>query len=192
MHKAIEQLSKTLDELKDFQKATVEATLLKYKDKNHSNRVLVADEVGLGKTIVAKGIIAQLLKDKIASHATKADKPLVVTYICSNLTLADENKKKLAVFKGKMQHKHVAEPSFSRLVELAIKEKEFKYSPDTLLEVNTLTPSTSFKLTSGNGNMWERYIIFRLLIEDRDLGDCENKKFASQQLGASTKKIYRL
>jgi len=165
MNKVIAQLDETLAELKDFQKATVKATLSKYSDPNHSNRVLVADEVGLGKTIVAKGIIAELLKARI-ENATNV--PLVVTYICSNLTLANENQKKLAVLRDELELKHVAQPSFGRLVELAVNLKEIEHNPNILLEVNSLTPSTSFKLTSGNGNMWERYIIFQSLLKSYD------------------------
>ena len=62
-------LDKTLASLKDFQLATVNAVLHSYK-KSGSNRILVADEVGLGKTIVAKGVIAELLKEKLL-HLTK-------------------------------------------------------------------------------------------------------------------------
>ncbi len=172
MIKAQEQLEITLNSLKDFQKATVISVLNNFKNTNHSNRVLVADEVGLGKTIVAKGVIAELLKDKL--NTGQSNKFLKVTYICSNLTLANENKKKLAVFQGDYKEKYVAEPSFGRLVELAITDKSLQVDNDTLLEVNSLTPSTSFNLTSGHGNKWERFIIYRILIkssmfiEDRD------------------------
>jgi len=158
-----QQLHLTLNSLKDFQKATVVSVLDNYKNSEHSNRVLVADEVGLGKTIVAKGVIAELLKDKLNSEQSK--KFLKVTYICSNLTLANENKKKLAVFQDTYKDKYVAEPSFGRLVELAIIDKSLQVDNDTLLEVNSLTPSTSFNLTSGHGNKWERFIIYRVLLE---------------------------
>jgi hypothetical protein len=172
MIKAQEQLKITLNSLKDFQKATVISVLNNFKNTNHSNRVLVADEVGLGKTIVAKGVVAELLKDRL--NEDQSNKFLKVTYICSNLTLANENKKKLAVFQGDYKEKYVAEPSFGRLVELAITNKSLQVDNDTLLEVNSLTPSTSFNLTSGHGNKWERFIIYRMLIkssmfvEDRD------------------------
>jgi hypothetical protein len=69
----------------------------------------VADEVGLGKTIVAKGVIAQLLIDAINKGSLR---PLRVTYICSNLALANENREKLAVFDHASRHKYVQEPSF--------------------------------------------------------------------------------
>ena len=162
MFKAIAHLNVTLESLKDFQKATVDSVMRSFNDSKHSNRILVADEVGLGKTIVAKGIIAELLKNKLLSENTKF---LKVTYICSNLTLAEENKKKLAVFQGDSHKKYVAEPTFGRLVELAVIDKRVKRKNTTLLEVNSLTPATSFNLTSGHGNKWERFIIYRMLIQ---------------------------
>lgn len=165
MTDAIFQLDKTLEGLKDFQEATVEAVQKHFDNPKHSNRVLVADEVGLGKTIVAKGVIAEMLKSKLHHLTNEHQEVLKVTYICSNLTLANENKKKLAVFKGEFQKQYVAEPTFGRLVELAI-EKKFQRNKETLLEVNSLTPSTSFKLTSGHGNRWERFIIYQMLMRD--------------------------
>ncbi len=165
MLEVIARLDVTLESLKDFQKATVDSVMRSFNDINHSNRILVADEVGLGKTIVAKGVIAELLKSKLTSESSKHDKFLKVTYICSNLTLAEENKKKLAVFQGESHKKYVAEPTFGRLVELAAMDKRMERKDTTLLEVNSLTPATSFNLTSGDGNKWERFIIYRMLIQ---------------------------
>ena len=42
-----------MDVLKDFQRMTVER--IYHLFKNGQNRVLVADEVGLGKTLIARG-----------------------------------------------------------------------------------------------------------------------------------------
>jgi hypothetical protein len=91
-----------------------------------------------------------------------------VTYICSNLALADENRKKLAIFKGAEQQKFVKEPSFGRLAELALFSKEAS-DEGKVLEVCSLTPSTSFSLTQGFGNMRERCIIFSALVQHPQL-----------------------
>src|SRR5690606_31466727 len=110
-------------------------------------RVLVADEVGLGKTIVAKGVIAELLKRRLHERTKGQSKtPFCVTYICSNLTLADENRKKLAIFHGEDQEKYVLEPSYSRLLHTAILADGTKQK-GKIMEVCSLTPSTSFNLT---------------------------------------------
>lgn len=152
------ELTTTLEGLKDFQKATVNRLLALFNDPNGSHRVLVADEVGLGKTIVAKGLIASMLLH------WREPKPMRVTYICSNLALAAENSAKLAVFSGVHQDAWVRKPSFSRLVHVAL-NCDLSQSPQALLEVCTLTPGTSFTLTNGFGNRGERAIIFCALLE---------------------------
>ena len=52
----IDEIEKrTLSGLKDFQRATVER--VDYLFRHNQNRVLVADEVGMGKTLIARGEI---------------------------------------------------------------------------------------------------------------------------------------
>lgn len=172
MHEVFEQIDKTLAGLKDFQQASVERVIENFFSERHSERVLVADEVGLGKTIVAKGVIAQMLRRQINQGVEPAEiehprQPFRVTYICSNLALANENRKKLAVFSDDLAKKYVREPSFGRLVELAAREKHG--ANGQLLEVCSLTPSTSFSLTNSDGNVWERHILFQCLIRHNAL-----------------------
>jgi len=144
--------------LKDFQRATVDEVIRLFGEKGHSCRVLVADEVGLGKTIVARGVIASLLA------RWTLPRPMRVTYICSNLALAGENRKKLAVFSKKLQSKLVREPSFSRLAEVVDLSRTAE-DDGAVLEICSLTPSTSFSLTSGSGNMRERLLIFAAVLK---------------------------
>ena len=175
-------LDKTLASLKDFQLATVNAVLHSYK-KSGSNRILVADEVGLGKTIVAKGVIAELLKEKLLQENYQ-NKPLLrVTYICSNLTLANENRKKLSVFNGAAQEKYVQEPSYSRLLEIAVVDQQ-PGKVNKVLEVCSLTPTTSFTLTRGHGNWYERLIIYFALTHNIELNKHQRKvsKFFSNNV----------
>jgi hypothetical protein len=167
MHEVFEQIEKTLAGLKDFQQASVERVIENFFSEGHSERVLVADEVGLGKTIVAKGVIAQMLRLRLNQSLQTGDderppQPFRVTYICSNLALANENRKKLAVFSDDLAEKYVREPSFGRLVELAVRERHG--TNGQLLEVCSLTPSTSFSLTNSDGNVWERQILFQCLM----------------------------
>lgn len=145
-HEIVEQLNGVLAGLKDFQKATVDQTINKYQLVEHSHRILVADEVGLGKTIVAKGVIAQLLKRHVGANTIKS---MRVIYICSNLALADENRQKLALFNGEDAKRWVKPSTFGRLVELALKPKHSEINDEHVIEVCTLTPSTSFTLTAG-------------------------------------------
>ena len=55
-----------------------------------SRRFLVADEVGLGKTIVASGIIERI--------SARRSTPLRVFYVCSNLAIATQNLARLVSF----------------------------------------------------------------------------------------------
>jgi hypothetical protein len=49
-------------ELKDFQRATVDYVISRlYDPATPTRRFLVADEVGLGKTLVARGIVAEVI-----------------------------------------------------------------------------------------------------------------------------------
>lgn len=73
--------------LKPFQTATVKAVLAAFRKRRRTRRFLVADEVGLGKTVVAQHVILQLLEG--------LGRPLVVFYMCSNLAIARQNRRKL-------------------------------------------------------------------------------------------------
>ena len=57
------------------------------------DRFLVADEVGLGKTLVAKGLIAKLIEH----HLTHTRERIDVVYVCSNQAIAKQNFGKLAI-----------------------------------------------------------------------------------------------
>ena len=91
---AYRYIAKSLDQLKDFQRATVDVCY-DWLFKEGQSRMLVADEVGLGKTIVAKGVIARRLKAKLDGGDYS---PLRVTYICSNQIIGWENVKKLDLY----------------------------------------------------------------------------------------------
>src|SRR4051812_30847974 len=70
-------------ELKQFQKNTVAAVLDAWKGEMGTGRYLVADEVGLGKTMVARGVIAALLKERRGS--------LRVFYLASGGRIGSQN-----------------------------------------------------------------------------------------------------
>ena len=66
--------------LKDFQKATVEHIVNIFKSKKQ-RRVLLSDEVGLGKTIVSKGVI-QAVGELSDEYGIWDDNTYRVVYIC--------------------------------------------------------------------------------------------------------------
>src|SRR6266536_1926045 len=97
-----------LSGLKDFQRCTVDA-VYRQLFENEQRCMLVADEVGLGKTIVAKGVIAKKLKERLDAGKRA---PFRVTYICSNQVIAQENIRKLNLFPSSV---HLKKP-VSRLL----------------------------------------------------------------------------
>lgn len=72
--------------LKPFQVATVERAVAALTNHASSRRFLVADEVGLGKTRVAQGVIERL--------TAKAESgQLKVFYLCSSIAIAEQNRR---------------------------------------------------------------------------------------------------
>lgn len=160
-HDALKRIDQVLGELTDFQRATVGAVCARLVGaRGLHGRVLVADEVGLGKTLVARGVIASLLCHRLKRGVKQ---PLRVAYVCSNLALAQENAHKLAVFKDKDALAWTRKLEFGRLAELGLKQAPA--SSDVLIELCSLTPATSFSLTQGAGNARERYIIWQALLK---------------------------
>ena len=147
--------AKTLAMLKDFQRTTVERVdALYWKGQK---RVLVADEVGLGKTLIARGVIAKMAKLRYL----EGDTLFKVVYVCSNQNIARQNIRKLDIFKTgydditetrlSMQHLKAEEQ------EIAAKKK------GQYIELIPLTPQTSFRVTQGAGSMDERALMFSVL-----------------------------
>ena len=147
---AVDKIDK---QLKGFQSASVDYVLDQMYSKDR-RKVLIADEVGLGKTIIAKGVIAKAIK----SHKP-SDRPFHVVYICSNQVLAQQNISKLNPI-GR------ADKPLSRLVYLAYKDNT---SEEAILKLSSLTPSTSFKLTNSVGTKEERAMLYSFLIQDVDI-----------------------
>ncbi|MPZ53473.1 MAG: hypothetical protein GEU79_12200 [Acidimicrobiia bacterium] len=80
--------------LKDFQRETVDYVFQKmYLDDDPAHRFLVADEVGLGKTLVARGVIAKAIEHLDDQGVERID----IVYICSNAAIARQNINRLNV-----------------------------------------------------------------------------------------------
>jgi Type III restriction enzyme, res subunit len=150
------QVEASLKGLKDFQLETVERVYTILTDQvSTQNRVLVADEVGLGKTLVAKGVIA-----KLSQHFYQlGKKSLNVVYICSNQSIANQNLKKLKIF----SNDNIEKTTESRLTMLPIKNFRHENAEDFFLNFIPLTPNTSFYLTDGGGMANERVVVYLLL-----------------------------
>ena len=188
-HQAFEHIENALCGLTDFQRATIKATCARFTSaERDGGRILVADEVGLGKTLIARGVIATLLRQRLESG--RLAPPFRIVYICSNLALAHENVKKLAVFREKETEHWVSSPSFGRLAELGLAQKCAE--DEVLMELCSLTPATSFSLTQGDGNARERYIIWCAVKADPHVTSTPAlKKFFRKDVGPAWEAVER-
>ena len=118
-------------EPKPFQSATIDAAIRAFRARTGSRRFLVADEVGLGKTIVASGIVERI--------SAKRSTPLRVFYVCSNLAIATQNLARLVSFlpddKRKSAIAEVDRPSLMPTRDLPTHASVhvFSLTPDTAL-----------------------------------------------------------
>jgi hypothetical protein len=147
--------TRRISEPKGFQIATAEAALETFRRKQGPRRFLVADEVGLGKTVVARTIIAELM--------SRHRRPLVVFYVSSNLNIAHQNRAKLLELLPSETEQRAASASADRLTLAANPRNRPSHEK---LHLYTLTPDTSvplYRRRGGFGRMEERALIFRLL-----------------------------
>lgn len=126
-----------------FQQRTAAYVVKRFwDDAVPARRFLVADEVGLGKTVVAREVIAEALR-------RRKDKAIDIVYLCSSQPVASQNLKRLKV------HGHGGAVSATRLTLLATEAR----SADGV-RYFALTPDTSFNVTGRSGHVRERALIF--------------------------------
>ncbi|WP_371056429.1 DEAD/DEAH box helicase [Rhodosalinus sp. K401] len=139
--------------LKPFQKATVDYAFRRlFTDPSPTDQFLVADEVGLGKTMVARGVIAKTIE-----HLQGKVDRVNIVYICSNQAIAAQNIKSLNVVDS------ASKPLNTRLTLLPLeieKEGGIASQPINLI---SLTPGTALDLKSSYGTAEERALIFEML-----------------------------
>ncbi len=172
----------TMATLKNFQKATVERVISLFKSGH--NRVLVADEVGLGKTVVARGVVARFAE----LREEEQDDLVKVAYICSNQAIARQNVQKLRV--SDLVSADV-DPNEARLSMQHLRIVEQNNDPvirNGYVQIIPLTPETSFRMTSGLGLRSERaliYVILEIMLEGSDvsLTKLRRRLYASVQGG---------
>jgi hypothetical protein len=144
--------------LKDFQKKTVSYVFRRlYKDPDRVERFLIADEVGLGKTLVAKGIIMKAI-EYLKESVDRID----IVYICSNSSIARQNVNRLNVTGG--SDSAIAE----RITLLPLYMEKLS---DNRINFVSFTPGTSFDLRSSGGTAKERALIYHMLRKGWRLGD---------------------
>ena len=135
--------------LKDFQRATVDYVFDRFYGPEPTRRFLVADEVGLGKTLVARGLIARTI-----DHLWKSVPRIDVVYICSNKDIARQNVQRLGI-----PGCEVAAQA-TRLTLLPLHMHDLRQHRVNFV---ALTPRTSFEQSRGGGRMDERVLLYWLL-----------------------------
>jgi hypothetical protein len=153
--------------LKDFQAKTVEHVFAQFFSVvSPVNRFLIADEVGLGKTLVASGIV-----ERFCEHYRRIGRPfLKVVYVCSNQSIASQNLDRLVSPGTKDAHK----AKVGRINGLALREADTDEDAEPpFLRLTALSPNTSFNISRGGGTAEERAAIFMMV---RKLPAFENRK----------------
>lgn len=142
-----------LELLKPFQRATVDYVFQRlFTDTSPTRQFLVADEVGLGKTMVARGVIAKTI-EQLAGKVDRID----VVYICSNQAIAEQNIKSLNVIGS------AAKPLNTRLTLLPLEIEQEGGIASRPINLISLTPGTALDLKSSLGTAKERALIYEML-----------------------------
>ncbi len=152
MTRESENTELVLARLKDFQRRTAEYVFRRfYLDPSTTDRFLVADEVGLGKTLVARGIIALAIE-----HLQREVDRIDIVYICSNTSIASQNIHRLNV---------TGVQEFVRPTRLSLLPMQAGILKNPVNYIS-LTPGTSFDPKSREGKDEERALI-HLLLKDK-------------------------
>jgi len=142
-----------LELLKPFQRATVDYVFQRlFTDAAPTRQFLVADEVGLGKTMVARGVIAKTI-EQLTGKVDRID----VVYICSNQAIAEQNIKSLNVIGS------ATKPLNTRLTLLPLEIEQEGGIASRPINLISLTPGTALDLKSSLGTAKERALIFEML-----------------------------
>lgn len=140
-----------LSGLKEFQRATVDYVFRRlYTDPDAVHRFLVADEVGLGKTLVARGLIAKAI-DRLREDGVKR---IDVIYICSNAEIAQQNIRKLNV---------TGQEGFDLATRITLLPTQLRKLKSGEINFVSFTPGTSFDMGDRSGRKDERALVYWLL-----------------------------
>ncbi|MES1928867.1 helicase domain-containing protein [Salinisphaera dokdonensis CL-ES53] len=139
-----------LAQLKDFQRGAVEHAYQRlYVDTDATRRFLIADEVGLGKTMIAKGLIAKVVET--LQHTVRR---LDVIYVCSNADIATQNVARLNVS---------GEQAFAKATRLTLLPLEVHELEKQSLNFVSFTPGTTFDMGNRTGHKAERRLLYQML-----------------------------
>ncbi len=151
----------TLQGLKDFQRRTAEYVFSRmYDEQDPAHRFLVADEVGLGKTLVTRGVIAQAVE-----HLQDKVDRIDIVYVCSNGQIARQNLNRLRI--GVENDLELVEritmlPTSAGDLD-RVRSSSRRSNSGPRVNLISFTPGTSFDLRGGSGKSTERAVIRMML-----------------------------
>lgn len=148
-----------LAHLTEFQRATVAHVNHRFYGSDPTRRFLVADETGLGKSLVARGVIATTIEKLQGDDSVGR---IDIVYVCSNADIAEQNIRKLDV----TGDPHL--PFASRLTLLAKHSHQLATGSGRFakpINLISFTPGTSFDMGWQTGKSEERAMLFLLLVD---------------------------
>lgn len=142
-----------LSTLKDFQQRTVEYVFSRlYGTEAPVTRFLVADEVGLGKTLIAKGVIAKIFEKFLVEK-----KRIDIIYICSNAAIAKQNIRRLNTEVPGVQTGWID-------TRLTLLPRDIHKLKGNKINYICMTPRTAFEQKKNSGGRAdERVVLYHLL-----------------------------
>lgn len=152
-----------LSRLKDFQRRTVDHAFERMYGEEDADRFLIADEVGLGKTLVAKGIVAKVVDTLRRKPGHRID----IVYLCANRDIARQNISRLNMFGAD----HVSQAG--RLTLLPLHLKQLQKGPNFI----AFTPATALDLAGATGTGRERALLYWMLCDAWELSGAAPRNF---------------
>lgn len=149
-HRDAVDVKRILSSLKGFQRRSVEYVFDRLYGLDATRRFLLADEVGLGKTLVARGVIAKAIERLGRAGNTRID----VIYICSNADIARQNISRLNV---------TGKPDFQFASRVTLLPQQVHELAANQLNFISFTPQTSFNMGQRPGRADERLLLYWLL-----------------------------
>lgn len=162
-----------LSGLKPFQRDTVDHAFHRlWLADDHVDRFLVADEVGLGKTLIAKGVAVRVIEE-----LWPTGQPITIVYICTNAQIARQNLHRLRDLTGGSQQ------GFAD--RLTLLPKTMGGTDQQRVRVISFTPGTSFRLGAATGRVEERTLLHWMLrhfLDSRSLGRTSALRYFADQV----------
>lgn len=155
-----------LEGLRPFQRDAVAHVTEQFFGHGHetrSGRFLIADETGLGKSVIARGVIARTIQELEADETVDR---IDVVYICSNSDLASQNLKRLNVTG---QNKIAMATRLSLLAKESARLNQGVGDPkrnSKPINLVSFTPGTSFSPAAWRQGSGEERALVVLLLDE--------------------------